>query len=45
MTHTFSTGAKEIISILGSQNLEPFSWIALDGAVGLLGTLLWIQCW
>jgi hypothetical protein len=40
MTHTFGMGAKEMINIVGSQNLEPFSWIALDGAVGLLGTLL-----
>ena len=39
MTHTFGIGAKEMISVL-SQNLEPFSWTALDGAVGLLGTLL-----
>lgn len=40
MTHTFGTGAKEMISIQGSQNLEPFSQIALDGAVGVLGTVL-----
>jgi len=40
MMHTFGIVAKEMISIPGSLNLEPFSWIALDGAVGLLGTLL-----
>lgn len=40
MTHTFGIEAEEMISILGSQNLEPFSWIALGGALGLLGTRL-----
>ena len=39
MIHIFGVGAEEMISVLGSWNLEPDSWTALDGVVCLLGSL------
>jgi len=37
--HTLGKGAKEVISGIGSHNVEPFSMTALDGVVGLQSTL------
>jgi hypothetical protein len=41
--YTLGKAAKEMISEIVSQNVEPFSFTKLDGAVGLQSPLLCMQ--